>query len=134
MANTYLKDSLRDFVPFEKVYPEETYVDQVIQLGAERGYDIKKASVFCTDSVALEYSHLEEIREFGTDLIEMETASFYLMADLMEIPGVALLVVSDNSASGVALVGHTEEEQLQYEHGRCEVIPEMILELAGVDF
>ena len=75
-----------------------------------------------------------EIREFGTDLIEMETASFYLMADLMEIPGVALLVVSDNSASGVALVGHTEEEQLQYEHGRCEVIPEMILELAGVDF
>lgn len=134
MANTYLKDSLRDFVPFEKVYPEETYVDQVIQLGVKRGYNIKKASVFCTESIALEYSHLEEIKEFGTDLIEMETASFYLMAGLMEIPSVALLVVSDNSASGVALVGHTEEEQLQYEHGRCKVIPDMILELTGVDF
>ncbi|MCR4650315.1 MAG: hypothetical protein K5662_01030 [Lachnospiraceae bacterium] len=133
MANTYLKDSLRDFVPFERVYPDEKYIDQVIKLGDERGHTIKKASVFCTDSVALEYSHLDEIKEFGTDLIEMETASFYLMADLMEVPGVALLVVSDNSASGVALVGHTEEEQLQYEHGRCKVIPDMILGITGED-
>ena len=40
-------------------------------------------------------NHLDEIKEFNTDLIEMETGSFYLMADLLEIPGTALLVVSD---------------------------------------
>ena len=45
------------------------------------------------------------------DLIEMETASLYLMADLLEIPTVALLVVSDNSATGAALVGRTEAEE-----------------------
>ena len=130
-TNTYLKDSLRDFVPFEKVTPRMQFIDEVIAIGKEKGYDIKKASVFCTDSIALEYYHLDEIREFGTDLIEMETSSFYLMADLLEIPGVALLVVSDNSATGAPLVGRTEEEERQYDYGRNEVLPDMILTLAG---
>ena len=129
-TNTYLKDSLRDFVPFEKVTPPMQFVDEVIAIGKEKGYDIRKASVFCTDSVALEYYHLDEIREFDTDLIEMETSSFYLMADLLEIPGVALLVVSDNSATGAPLVGRTEEEEKQYDYGRNVVLPDMILTLA----
>lgn len=129
-TNTYLKDSLRDFVPFEKVTPEMQFIDEVIDMGKERGYDIKKASVFCSDSIALEYYHLDEIKEFGTDLIEMETSSFYLMADLLEIPGVALLVVSDNSATGAPLVGRTEEEERQYDYGRNVVLPDMILTLA----
>ena len=130
-TNTYLKDSLRDFVPFEKITPQMQFIDEVIAIGQEKGYDIKKASVFCTDSIALEYYHLDEIREFGTDLIEMETSSFYLMADLLEIPGVALLVVSDNSATGAPLVGRTEEEEKQYDYGRNVVLPDMILTLAG---
>lgn len=65
----------------------------------------------CTPSIATEYYHLDEIKEFDTDLIEMETASLYLMADLLEIPTVALLVVSGNSATGAALVGRTEAEE-----------------------
>ncbi len=129
-TNTYLKESLRDFVPFEKVEPEMSFIDEVIDIGKEKGYDIKKSSVFCTDSIALEYYHLDEIREFNTDLIEMETASFYLMADLLEVPSVALLVVSDNSATGTALVGRTEEEEARYDRGRSVVLPDMILALA----
>lgn len=129
-TNTYLKESLRDFVPFEKVEPEMSFIDEVIDIGKEKGYDIKKSSVFCTDSIALEYYHLDEIREFDTDLIEMETASYYLMADLLEVPSVALLVVSDNSATGTVLVGRTEEEEARYDRGRSVVLPDMILALA----
>ena len=129
-TNTYLKDSLRDFVPFEKVEPELSFIDKVVDIGKQKGYDIRKSSVFCTDSIALEYFHLEEIKEFDTDLIEMETASFYLMADLLEVPSVALLVVSDNSATGTALVGRTEEEEERYDYGRKTVLPDMILTLA----
>ena len=131
-ANTYLKESIRDFVPFEKVYPDMAYIDKVISLGKEKGCEIKKASVFCTPSIALEYYHLDEIKEFGTDLIEMETSSFYLMADLLEIPSVALLVVSDNSATGVALVGRTEEQQRKYDEGRNVALPCMIMSLAAL--
>ena len=61
----------------------------------------------------------------------METASFILMTDLMEIPGIALLVVSDNSANGAPLVGRTEEQQNQYVYGRDVVLPDMILTLAA---
>ena len=60
----------------------------------------------------------------------METASFYQLADLFELPAVALLAVSDNSATGVALVGRSDDEQEQYEYGRDVVLPDMILALA----
>ena len=126
-----LKSSIRESMLFTKVYPDMAYTDRVIDTGKQKGYDIKKASVFCTPSIALEYSHLDEIRSFDTDLIEMETSSFYLMRDLFELPGIALLVISDNSASGVALVGRTEEEQRRYEYGQKVVLPDMILTLAA---
>ena len=131
-AHTYLKDSIKDFVPFERVEPDMEFVDRIVGIAEESGFELKKASVFCTPSIAAEYYHLEEIKEFDTDLIEMETAALYLMADLLEIPTVALLVVSDNSATGAALVGRTEEEQEKYDYGRNEVLPEMILRTAEI--
>ncbi|MBO4679476.1 MAG: hypothetical protein J5626_07380 [Lachnospiraceae bacterium] len=133
LADTFLKDSIRDYVPFEKITPESRFIDKVVRAGADKGYDIKKASVFCTPSIALEYYHLDEILAFGADLIEMETASFYQMAELMEIDSVALLVVSDNSATGAALVGRSEEEQARYNVGRLKVLPDMIFTVAKMD-
>ena len=129
-AHTYLKDSIKDFVPFERVEPDMEFVDRIVGIAEESGFELKKASVFCTPSIATEYYHLEEIKEFDTDLIEMETASLYHMADLLEIPTVALLVVSDNSATGAALVGRTDEEQSRYDYGRNVVLPTMILKTA----
>ncbi len=126
LANTYLKNSLRDYVPFEKVYPDEAGAEEAVRLAAGLGHTVKRASVFCTDSIAMEYTHLEEIRSFGTDLIEMETSTFAAAAKLMAVPSVALLVVSDNSASGVPLVGRTEEQQACYEHARRTVLGELI--------
>lgn len=130
-TNTYLRDSLSDYLPFERVSPDLMFTDRVIDCLAEAGMTLQKATVFCTDSIACEYIHLDEIRAFGTDLIEMETASFYRMCDLMEVPGVALLVVSDNSATGAALVGRTEEEEIRYNRARKEILPRMIFRIAG---
>ena len=129
-ANTYLKEKLSDFVPFEKVYPKINFVDKVIALAGDCGIQLKKATVFCTDSIALEYSHLEEIKSFDTDLIEMETSSFYLMADLLEIPAIALLVVSDNSAVNNPLIGRSDELNLKYNNGRKKLIPELIFQIS----
>ena len=132
LANTYLKESIREYVPFEKVYPDEQYVAQIVELARNSGYVIKKASVFCTDSIAMEYTHLEEIRGFGTDLIEMETSAFYAVGKLMEIPAIALLVVSDNSATGDPLVGRSDEAQRIYDHARCVILPDLICQIAGL--
>lgn len=132
-ALTYLKDSIRDFTPFERVEPQSPLADWAVALAAEAGWELKRASVFCTDSIAAEYFHLEEIRSFGTDLIEMETAAFYTMAELMEKPAVALLVVSDNSASGVPLVGRSEEDEQRYDRARRELLPHLIYKIAKIN-
>lgn len=133
LANTYLKESIRDYVPFERVYPDRDYVAKVLRLAADNGYSIKEASVFCTDSIVMEYTHLDEIKSFDTDLIEMETATFYAIAKIMEVPAVALLVVSDNSATGVPLVGRDEKIQEVYEHSRRVILPDMIYRIAGYE-
>lgn len=132
-AHTWLKDSIRDFVPFERVEPDMAFIENVVELAKETGYELKKASVFCTPSISAEYFHLDEIKEFDTDLIEMETAVLYKTADLLEVPAVALLVVSDNSATGVALVGRTDKEQEKYDYGRNVVLPDMILKTAAMN-
>lgn len=131
LANTYLKESIRDYVPFEKIYPDTEYVDSIIQLAEDNNYKIKKASVFCTDSIAMEYTHLEEIKSINTDLIEMETSTFYEIAKLMEIPAIALLVVSDNSATGVPLVGRSEEIQKIYDYSRKVVLIDLIYKIVN---
>ena len=64
-------------------------------------------------------------------LFDVESVrAVHMMADMFELPSVALLVVSDNSASGAALVGRTEEQQKQYDFGRMVVLPDMVLTLA----
>jgi purine-nucleoside phosphorylase len=130
LANTYLKDSIKDYVPFEKIYPDKTYIAQIIELAKYNNYLIKEGSVFCTDSIVMEYTHLDEIKSFDADLIEMETSTFYAIGKLMEVPAIALLVVSDNSSTGVPLVGRSEEIQKIYEHSRCVVLPDLICEIA----
>ncbi len=127
LANTYLKESIREYVPFEKIYPDKAYVEQIIDMAKESGHTVRKASVFCTDSISMEYTHLDEIKSFDTDLIEMETSTFYAIAKIMDIPAIALLVVSDNSATGIPLVGRSEEIQKIYEHSRTVVLPELIV-------
>lgn len=129
LANTYLKDSLNEYVPFETVYPDREYVDSIIQLAETNDIKLHKASVFCTDSIVMEYTHLDEIRAFDTDLIEMETATFYEVARLMEIPAIALLIVSDNSAIGIPLVGRSEELTMKYEHSRNEVLFDLMVKI-----
>ena len=130
LANTYLKESIHDYVPFEKIYPDMDYISEIIELAKENNYTVKKASVFCTDSIVMEYTHLDEIKAFDTDLIEMETSSFYAIAKLMEVPAVALLVVSDNSSTGVPIIGKSEEEYKRYDYSRSVVIPDMICKIA----
>ena len=130
MANGYLCERLSDYVPFGKVFPDEAFTSRVAEMARGCGVEVKRAPVFCTDSIALEYMHLDEIRSMGAELIEMETSSFFRMARLLEVPAVALMVVSDNSAAGVPLIGRDEEQQARYDRGRKEIIPELIYRIA----
>lgn len=128
-ANAYLCEKLSDYKLFEKVYPKQEYINKIIALAKQSEYDLKQGAVYCTDSVALEYSHLEEIKAFHPDLIEMETSTFYLLADLLEVDAIALLVVSDNSALKQPLIGRNAELQSKYNYGRKVIIPNLIYKI-----
>ncbi len=131
LANGYLGEDILAYRPFGKVLPNTpAFVERVMERATEMGLTLKKAPVFCTDSIACEYDHLSFIKSFGTHLIEMETSSFYRMADLMEKPAVALLAVSDNSANGDPLIGRTEAQKVLYNRARREWIPRLITEIA----
>lgn len=128
MANAYLLDDIRAYKPFEEVVPHDpAFIEAVIDLA---DFPIKKASVYCTDSISCEYYHLDFIKGFDTDLIEMETSSFYLLADLIEKPAVALLAVSDNSANGEPLLGMDDGQHARYNAGRKILIPRLLQKIA----
>ncbi len=127
LANGYLTEDIRQYKPFGRVYPNDpSFVQRVL----ERYPDMIQEPVFCTDSIFCEYAHLDFIKSFGAKLIEMETSSFYLMADLLDKPAIALLSVSDNSANGDPLVGRTEEQKRLYNITRKQVIPNIIMDIA----
>ena len=133
MARAYLSDDLRRYRPFETVYPNDPdFVHRVVELAARQGVTIKPATVFCTDSIFGEYAHLEFIKSLGAELIEMETACFYHMAALMEKPAVALLAVSDNSATGDPLLGRTEAHIQPYDLARKAIIPQLLAGIASL--
>lgn len=130
-ANAYLEDKLTDYKLFQKVFPpDEDYINYIIEEAKKQNLNLKKASVFCTDSICLEYSRLDEIKSYNTDSIEMETSSFYLLASLFEVPSIALLVVSDNSAVGHPLLGRNSELNNKYDYGRKILIPELIYQIS----
>ncbi len=131
LANGYLMEDIREYKPFGKVYPNDPgFVDEVVKMIGEMGHKVWQVPVFCTDSVLCEYAHMDFIKSFDVKLIEMETSTFYLMADLMEKPAVALLVVSDNSATGESLVLRTPEQKEVYNRTRFNVVPEILINLA----
>ena len=129
-ASKYLEDKLSAFKPFESVFPAKEDLESLRKIANENGYELKCAKVFSTDSISLEYSHLDEIKATGAELIEMETSTFYKVAPLLEVPSFALLVISDNSATGVELLGRNDFYQEQYHKSRCEIIPDMIYKIA----
>ena len=130
-SNHYLDEKLPEFKPFEKIYPDKEYMREIIDLASRSGYELRTAHVFNTDSISMEYSHLDEIKGTGAELIEMETGMFYTLARLFEKPAIALLAVSDNSATGIPLLGRGEDLAQRYIYTRSVVVPDMIFKIAG---
>ena len=130
-AERYLDKRLTPYTPFPEFRPPAASVEKAVSTAAALGHVMKRAKVFCTDSIALEYSHLDEIKGTGAQLIEMETGTFFRLAELFDVPAAALLLVSDNSATGAPLLGRGDEADSRYKRVRGRVIPELLFALAA---
>jgi purine-nucleoside phosphorylase len=84
---------------------------------------------FSIDTIFAQYAHIDEILETGCNVIEMETASAFIAAQIAHIPLAAIFSVSDNTISKKSLVsGRTEEEMNYRKYVRRELFPQIILE------
>lgn len=120
----------------KRLFPNSKMPTPVIEQDSERiedvktyAKDIKVEKVFCTDSIALEYVHLDEIRKTGAKLIEMETGAFLRIARMSEKPAYILLVVSDNSSAGKGVM--TGEDREKYLFCRGTMVPDVILRMCA---
>lgn len=126
-GSLYLSDEIRNDSFGKVIKPHnDVFIKRVIEIAKLNSINIKQRKVFCTDSILCEYSHLDYIKSTGAELIEMETASFYRCMNLMRKDGIALLCVSDNSASGISLVAKSEEETRIFHEAREVSIPKLI--------
>jgi hypothetical protein len=101
-------------------------IDKNIELLKSNNIDITKEIVFCTDSILLEYSHMDEIKATGAKLIEMETEAFYSCLRIMKKSGMALLLVSDNSQDKKSLIEKTMDDKNKYNYVRNNIITNSI--------
>ena len=101
-------------------------IDKNIEILKSNDINILKEKVFCTDSILLEYSHMDEILATKAKLIEMETAAFYSCLKIMNKSGMALLLVSDNSQKKKSLVEKTMDDQNRYNYIRSNIIKKSI--------
>lgn len=126
-GSLYLQDIIDKKAFGKTVIPSnQDFINEVIEKAQKKGIDLKSRRVYCTDSIFCEYSHLDFIKSTGAELIEMEAASFYNCINIMDKKGIALLCVSDNSASGISLVARSEAETERFHEAREINIPELI--------
>lgn len=128
-ASLYLHEKISSSNFQAVVYPREKVKENVIEVANKIGIELKEKVVYCTDSIFCEYLHLNDILQFGSEAIEMETAAFYRCMEIINKDGIAILCVSDNSATQNALVGRCEEDTRKYHKSRETLIPELVLNL-----
>jgi len=103
--------------------------ESAMNIAKNIGVELKEKIVYCTDSIFCEYLHLNEILELGSEAIEMETAAFYRCMEIINKDGIAILCVSDNSATENHLVGRSDEDTKKFHESRENLIPKLILSL-----
>ncbi|MFZ2537675.1 MAG: phosphorylase [Oscillospiraceae bacterium] len=114
----------------KRVYPDPKCQEKIRSVSKKLNIPIKEKVIYCTDTIFGEYYHLDDIKQMGSELIEMETASFLRCMELIQKQGLVLLCVSDNSASGHALVGRSEEHTKLFHEAREIKIPKLIMGLS----
>ena len=133
-ATRYLQDRLDGSDFGSEVRPGNPYfISRIFEIAQRQGIDLVTRPVFCTDTIMGEYIHIEEIRQTGASIVEMETAAFYRVATLMEKAAIAFLVVSDNSSTGGSLSVPETEEYLIYNQTIADKIPTLIRIACQVD-
>ena len=134
-ASRYIdSDALMDSDTFgNKVEPDKEMFKTVCRITDRicKNNDVKYhiGKTFSIDTVFAQYAHIDEIKEMGCNVIEMETAAAFRAAKISGLSLVAIFSVSDNTVTNKSLIsGRTEREMAYRRFVRKSLFPQIIWE------
>lgn len=117
-ASLYLHDALDTDNMFKPAYSNPELNRYIKNVCRTQNINTVRAVPISVDSVMCEYQHLDEFKNMGANVIEMETATFFNAMNLIGKPASAVLIVSDNSSVGQHLIDIDKEMRDKYHAAR----------------
>lgn len=129
-SNRYLNGKpLKESDTFgNKYYTDKTLFEKLLRM-TKSIYNVDKIKyhigyAFSSDSIFSQFAFIDEIINLGCNVVEMETSSAFRASQLVKIPLVAILSVSDNIIIKKSLVSGRTKEDMDYRRKtRNEVFP-----------
>jgi len=132
-ASRYIaSDSLKGGDIFgQAAYPDEKLYAQLLQnariLCEENGVALHIGRTYSTDTIFAEYAHIDEIKDMGCNVIEMETAAAFRAARMAGFSLAAAFSISDNTFTNQTLYKKIPEEETAYRRfARNTLFPQII--------
>ena len=120
-ASLYLYDKLDSSNLFKVAHANLDLTREVRDVCKKQNITPVNAVPISVDSVLCEYQHLSEFKDMGANVIEMESATFFNVMNLIGKPAAAILIISDNSSVGQHLIDTNEETRNKYHSARTRL-------------
>jgi len=117
-ASLYLYDELDSKNMFKRAYSNSDLNKYIQNICKNQNINTVNAVPFSVDSVLCEYQHLTDFKNMGANVIEMESATFFNVMNLINKPASAILIISDNSSVGQHLIDINDETRNKYHNAR----------------
>lgn len=133
-ASRYLSDDFQINSFGEKQYPHiklfNKFIESTQEICEKHNVQWHLGKTFCIDTIVAQHNHLGKIMDMGYNSIDMESAVAFKVADMLNIPVVAILNVSDNSVKeNKSLMSQRSQEERKYRRFVArEIIPQIIME------
>lgn len=119
-----------------RVYPDREMFDRLRNAAEEIGgrHDVRVhiGRNYSTDTIFVQFAHLDEIMGTGCNVIEMETAAAFRAAEMAGIALGALFSVSDNALTEKSLLSGRTDADMEYrKRVRQELFPPIIGKALG---
>lgn len=134
-ASRYLSDDFQNYSFGEKQYPHKKLFNRLIgstqDICNKHNVRWHLGRTFCIDTIAAQHNHLNQIINMGHNSIDMESAAAFKAANMLNIPIVAILNVSDNSVEeNKSLMSKRNQEERKYRrYVAREIVPQIIMDL-----
>ncbi len=126
----YKKGSFCENLTFgERFYPTKSLNEKLKQSLTLSGQTYTEVGNISIDTIVGQFFHIDEFISLGAEVVEMETASVFCLAGMLDIDAVAILNVSDSTIEKKSLLsGRSNEELNKHYYTEDTLVPKLVLD------